>query len=82
MPKCNSFPPGLDVFQGERFPVINTILKRLAAGYVAPMSALPLKADVGNHSSDVRFVPKADVSSVWKVRLKYVVSRHRAANPL
>jgi hypothetical protein len=32
-----------------------------------PMSALPPKADIGTHSSDVCFVPKADI----------VVCRHR-----
>jgi len=26
------------------------------------MSALPPKADIGTHSRDVRFVPKADIS--------------------
>ena len=32
-----------------------------------PMSALPPKADMDQHGCDVRFVPKADISSVWKV---------------
>ena len=30
-------------------------------------SALPPKADMDQHGCDVRFVPKADISSVWKV---------------
>ena len=29
-------------------------------GHVRAMSALPPKADIGTHSRDVRFVPKAD----------------------
>src|SRR5215467_12847925 len=29
--------------------------------YVRAMSALPPKADIGTHSRDVRFVPKADI---------------------
>ena len=33
-----------------------------------PMSALSPKADIGGVSSDVRFVPKADISSVWRAR--------------
>ena len=30
---------------------------------VRPMSALPPKADIGTQPRDVRFVPKADISS-------------------
>ena len=29
----------------------------------SPMSALPLKADIGTQSRDVRFVPKADIAA-------------------
>src|SRR6516164_8570720 len=35
---------------------------------VKTMSALPPKADIGTHSSDVRFVPKADMKSAWRAR--------------
>jgi hypothetical protein len=31
-----------------------------------PMSALPPKADIGRARWDVRFVPFADIRSVWK----------------
>jgi hypothetical protein len=40
--------------------------KRTLRGEFA-MSALLPKADVAEHDQDVRFVPKADISSVWKV---------------
>jgi hypothetical protein len=33
------------------------------------MSALPPKADIGGVSSDVRFVPKADVAVIGSVEL-------------
>src|SRR6516165_9626408 len=46
------------------------------------MSALPLKADIRHRGWHVRFVPKADISSVWKVRRKDIVGRHRAMNAL
>src|SRR5262249_23076490 len=32
------------------------------------MSALPPKADIGTQPRDVRFVPKADINSVWNLR--------------
>jgi hypothetical protein len=31
---------------------------------MAPMSALPPKADMDQHDYDVRFVPKADISQL------------------
>jgi hypothetical protein len=30
-----------------------------------PMSALPPKADIVRHGSNVRFVPEADVTAYW-----------------
>jgi hypothetical protein len=33
------------------------------------MSALPPKADIAGRQWNVRFVPKADISSVWKIRI-------------
>jgi len=32
------------------------------------MSALPPKADIGGASTDVRFVPKADISSIFSAQ--------------
>jgi hypothetical protein len=32
------------------------------------MSALPPKADIDRDGGNVRFVPKADISSVWNLR--------------
>src|SRR5215472_6325185 len=36
--------------------------------HVCTMSALPPKADMDQHGRDVRFVPKADIISVWTLR--------------
>jgi len=35
---------------------------------VEPMSALPPKADMSVHGLNVRYVPKADIVSVWTYR--------------
>ena len=36
-------------------------------GKVRPMSALPPKADIGTHSRDVCFVPKADMTPLLPI---------------
>jgi hypothetical protein len=41
--------------------------KRTLAG-LCIMSALPPKADIRQGNRDVRFLPKADISSVWKFK--------------
>jgi hypothetical protein len=35
--------------------------QKQTSDYRPPMSALPLKADIGTQSRNVRFVPKADI---------------------
>jgi hypothetical protein len=36
--------------------------------HVRPMYALPPKADIDHDASNVRFVPKANIGSIWKLR--------------
>jgi hypothetical protein len=49
----------------------------------APMSALPLKADIARQPRDVRFVPKADILRCGK-RCRYSItsSAFRTPEPL
>ena len=44
------------------------------------MSALPPKADIGTHSWDVRFVPKADILRCGKERRYSITSSARASS--
>jgi len=59
--------------------------RRIAANYCqaagasaeAVMSALPPKADIVRHGGNVRFVPIADISSIWTARIPGRCTGHR-----
>src|SRR5262249_17039066 len=44
------------------------------------MSALPPKADIGGASTDVRYVPKADIMRCGEIRRYSITSSARASN--
>jgi hypothetical protein len=50
------------VVHHSKFRCLTSALgQKQTSGHVQSMSALPPKADIGTHSWNVRFVPKADI---------------------
>jgi hypothetical protein len=43
-------------------PPMSALGQKQTLAHVRSMSASPPKADIGTHSRDVRFVPKADIT--------------------
>ena len=50
-------------------PPMSALGQKQTSRHLQPMSALPPKADIGTQARNVRFVPKADIASLFdKVR--------------
>jgi len=56
--------------------------QKQTSAHLGAMSALPPKADIGTHSRDVCFVPKADICTAANSRYRTIPSYLRPAAPL
>jgi len=54
--------------------------QKRTSGSVEAMSALPPKADIGTHSRNVRFVPKADIVRCGEIGRYSITSSARTSN--
>jgi len=52
---------GVSLHRGNPKPPVSALGQKQTFRNVRPMSALPPIADIGTHSQDVCFVPKADI---------------------
>jgi len=64
---------GVSLHGSNPEPPMSALGQKQTSRHLQPMSALPPKADIRRRYSDVRFVPKADVSNCSKTILYSII---------